>query len=155
VALYVTVFSIGHSITLLTGVLAEVHVNPYLIDAIIGLSVVYKAFDNLDGFKTFFGVEIDQKLAVLVFGLFHGFGLATKLQALNPARDGLWQNMIAFNLGVELGQLIALSAMLGLIVAWRRRATFQRHAVLANTLLLIGGFALMQYQLVSFFLRDA
>lgn len=154
VALYVTVFSIGHSITLLTGVLAGLHVNAYLIDAIIGLSVVYKALDNLDGFKTFFGIEINPKLAVLTFGLFHGFGLATKLQTLQPARDGLWQNMIAFNFGVELGQLIALSAMLGLIVAWRRRASFHRHAVLANALLLTGGFVLMEYQLLSFFLKQ-
>lgn len=155
IALYVTLFSIGHSITLLTGVLAGVRVDPNLIDTIIGLSVVYKAFDNLAGFKTLLGVQIDQRLAVLVFGLFHGFGLATKLQTLSPARDGLWQNMLAFNLGVELGQLIALCAMLGLIVAWRRRPSFQRHAVLANALLMTGGFVLMGYQLAAHFYGQA
>src|SRR4051812_43220923 len=109
VALYVTMFSLGHSITLLTGVLAGVQVNPYLIDAIIGLSVAYKAFDNLGGFQTLFGVQPDTRLAVLVFGLFHGFGLATKLQTLHPSRDGLVVNMASFNVGVEVGQLLALT----------------------------------------------
>src|SRR5882757_3133348 len=136
VALYVTMFSIGHSITLLTGVLGGIYVNAYLIDAIIGLSVVYKAFDNLDGFKTLFGFELNQKLVVLIFGLFHGFGLATKLQALNPSNDGLIQNMISFNVGVELGQLIALTFMLGVMTLWRRSDGFQRQAILANALIL-------------------
>ncbi len=150
VALYVTLFSIGHSTTLLAGVLGGIHVNPYLIDAIIGLSVVYKAFDNLDGFKTLFGVEFNQKLMVLIFGLFHGLGLATKLQTLNPAADGLLPNMIAFNVGVELGQLIALSFMLGLVILWRRNASFARHAVLANAAILTAGLVLVGYQLTGF-----
>src|SRR4051794_34105808 len=128
VALYVTMFSLGHSITLLTGVLTGIHVNPYLVDAIIGLSVAYKAFDNLGGFQTLLGVQPNTKAAVLVFGLFHGFGLATKLQALKPSRDGLIVNMVSFNVGVEVGQLIALSLMLGLIVWWRRTPSFARTA---------------------------
>jgi len=155
VALYVTMFSVGHSITLLTGVLGGIHVNPYLIDAIIGLSVVYKAFDNLSGFKTLFGVELNQKLAVLIFGLFHGFGLATKLQDLNPSRDGLLQNMLAFNVGVELGQLIALSLMLAVVIAWRRSPSFSRHAVLANAAILTAGLVLIGYQLAGFFTAPA
>jgi hypothetical protein len=154
VALYVTMFSIGHSITLLTGVLGGIQVNAYLIDAIIGLSVVYKAVDNLDGFKTLFGFELNQKVTVLVFGLFHGFGLATKLQALNPSKEGLVQNMISFNVGVELGQLIALTFMLGVMILWRRNAGFQRHAVFANALILTAGFVLMGYQLTGFFTRQ-
>jgi hypothetical protein len=151
VALYVTMFSLGHSITLLVGVLGGVHVNPYLIDAIIGLSVVYKAFDNLGGFRTLFGVEPDQKRAVLIFGLFHGFGLATKIQELNPSRDGLLPNMISFNVGVELGQLLALSVMLGVVILWRTRASFMRQAVLANAAILIAGLVLIGYQLTGFF----
>ena len=151
VALYVTLFSLGHSITLLTGVLGGIHVNPFVIDAIIGLSVVYKAFDNLQGFKSLFGIELNQKAAVLVFGLFHGFGLATKLQDLNPSKDGLLANMLSFNVGVELGQLIALSCMLGVIVLWRKSATFTRHAVLANAALLTAGLVLVGYQLTGFF----
>lgn len=154
VAIYVTMFSIGHSITLLAGVLGGLHVNPYLIDAIIGLSVVYKAFDNLSGFKTLFGIELPQKLAVLVFGLFHGFGLATKMQDLNPSPDGLLPNMISFNVGVELGQLIALSVMLGVVVLWRRHASFTRHAVLANAAILTAGLLLIGYQLTGYFVQQ-
>ena len=104
VAVYVTCFAVGHSITLLTGVLSGIHVNPFLVDALIGLSVVYKAFDNLDGFKTMFGFQPNTKLTVLGFGLIHGFGLATKLQEFNLSPDGLVPNMISFNVGVELGQ---------------------------------------------------
>lgn len=153
VALYVTMFSLGHSITLLAGVLGGIHVNPYLIDAVIGLSVVYKAFDNLGGFRNLFGVDFDQKRAVLVFGLFHGFGLATKIQELNPSRDGLLPNMISFNVGVELGQLLALSLMLGVVVLWRSRASFARQAVLANAAILTAGLVLIGYQLTGFFLQ--
>lgn len=154
VAIYVTMFSIGHSITLLAGVLGGLHVNPYLIDAIIGLSVVYKAFDNLSGFKTLFGFELPQKPAVLVFGLFHGFGLATKMQELNPSPDGLLPNMISFNVGVELGQLIALSVMLGVVVLWRRHSSFTRHAVLANAAILTAGLVLIGYQLTGYFVQQ-
>jgi HupE / UreJ protein len=153
VALYVTMFSVGHSITLLAGVLGGIHANPYLIDAVIGLSVAYKAFDNLNGFKSLFGVEFNQKLAVLIFGLFHGFGLATKMQELNPSRDGLLPNMISFNVGVELGQLIALSLMLGVIILWRRSARFARQAVLANAAILTAGFVLVGYQLTGFIVQ--
>ena len=155
VALYVTMFSIGHSITLLTGVLTGVQVNPFLIDAIIGLSVAYKAFDNLGGFQTLLGVQPDTRLAVLIFGLFHGFGLATKLQTLHPSKDGLVINMVSFNVGVEIGQLIALTVMLGVILWWRRSSSFARHAVLANALILFAGFLLMDYQLAGFLTQKA
>lgn len=153
VALYVTMFSLGHSITLLVGVLGGIHVNAYLIDAIIGLSVVYKALDNLGGFRTLFGVEFNQKRAVLVFGLFHGFGLATKIQELNPSRDGLLPNMISFNVGVELGQLLALSLMLGVVILWRSRPSFARQAVLANAAILTAGLVLIGFQLTGFFIE--
>ena len=151
VALYVTLFSIGHSITLLAGVLGGLHVNAYLVDAIIGLSVVYKAFDNLGGFQTVFGVQPNAKVAVLGFGLVHGFGLATKLQDLNPSKDGLVANMVSFNVGVEIGQLIALTLMLALILVWRRSVGFGRYAVAANVLILCAGFGLMEYQLAGYF----
>jgi hypothetical protein len=151
VALYVTMFSVGHSITLLTGVLSNIHVNPYLVDAVIGLSVAYKAFDNLNGFKTLFGVQPDNRIAVLAFGLVHGFGLATKLQELRLSKVGLVANMVSFNVGVEIGQLIALGVMLTLIVWWRRRSGFARQAVVANGVILAAGFLLMQYQLAGYF----
>jgi hypothetical protein len=151
VALYVTMFSIGHSLTLLAGVLLGLNVNSFLVDALIGLSVVYKAFDNLGGFQTMFGFQPNTKAAVLGFGLVHGFGLATKLQALKLSPNGLVTNMISFNVGVELGQLIALSVILVLIVAWRKTPSFTKNAVLANVLIMIGGFALIEYQLTGYF----
>jgi hypothetical protein len=155
VAVYVTCFAIGHSITLLTGVLSGIHVNAYLVDALIGLSVVYKAFDNLDGFKTLLGFQPNTKLAVLGFGLIHGFGLATKLQEFNLSTDGLVANMISFNVGVELGQLLALSIILILMMQWRRTSGFVRHAVLANVILMTAGFVLMGYQLAGYAWGDA
>ena len=151
VVLYVTMFSIGHSITLLAGVLFGLHVNPNLVDALIGLSIVYKAFDNLNGFQTVFGIQPNTKAAVLGFGLAHGFGLATKLQVLHPSREGLLTNMISFNVGVELGQILALSVILAFIIVWRRTESFAKYAVLTNVALLAAGFALTEGQLVSYF----
>jgi hypothetical protein len=152
VAIYVTCFAAGHSITLLTGVLTGIHVNPYLVDALIGFSVVYKAFDNLDGFRTLFGWEPNPKAAVFIFGLIHGFGLATKLQDFALSSKGLIVNMISFNVGVEIGQLLALSIILAIMVAYRRTNGFIRQAVLANVLLMIAGFVLLGYQLAGYFL---
>ncbi|HTE41790.1 MAG TPA: HupE/UreJ family protein [Steroidobacteraceae bacterium] len=150
VALYVTLFAVGHSVTLLSGVLGGLHVNAFLIDAIIGLSVAYKAFDNLDGFQTLFGFEPPQKAAVLIFGFFHGFGLATKLQELSLSQEGLVTNMVAFNVGVEIGQFLALGAILIVMNYWRRTASFLRHANVANVLLMTAGFVLTGYQLAGY-----
>ena len=144
--------AVGHSITLLAGVLMEINVSAYLVDAIIGLSVVYKAFDNLNGFKTLFGVQPNNKVAVGLFGLIHGFGLATKLQALNLNENGLVWNMIGFNIGVELGQIFALSIILALMVLCRKTASFNRLAAATNVLIMIAGFMLMEYQLAGYFL---
>jgi hypothetical protein len=150
VAIYVTCFAVGHSLTLLAGVLGGWHVNAHLVDAIIGLSVVYKALDNLDGFKTLFGAQPNTKAAVLLFGLFHGLGLATKLQEFRLSSEGLIANMISFNVGVEAGQLAALSIILIVMTEWRRTAGFIRHAGLANVVLMIIGFLLMGYQLTGY-----
>src|SRR4029077_12837348 len=121
---YVSLFTIGHSITLLAGVLGGIHANPYVIDAIIGLSVAYKAFDNMDGFKRLFGFQPNTKIAVLIFGLFHGFGLATKLQEFALSPDGLVANIVSFNVGVEIGQCLALTAVLIGLSYWRTRRGF-------------------------------
>lgn len=150
IVLYVTLFTIGHSVTLLAGAIGGLRVNPYLIDAIIGFSVVYKGFENIGGFKRL-GFEPDTRGAVLIFGLFHGLGLATKLQDLQLARRGLVVNIISFNAGVEIGQLLALGAVLILLVEWRRHQSFIRHALLANAVLMTGGFILVGYQLAGFF----
>ncbi|WJG09214.1 HupE/UreJ family protein [Aliiglaciecola sp. LCG003] len=150
VLLYVTMFTIGHSATLLLGVLSDIQVNAYLIDAIIGLSVVYKGFDNLGGFKRCFNWQPNTQWAVLIFGLFHGFGLATKLQEFQLPNEGLITNLIAFNIGVELGQFAALVFILIAINAWRKLPSFQRFSTLTNTLLMSSGLMLMGYQLAGF-----
>jgi hypothetical protein len=152
VGIYVTMFAIGHSLTLLLGVLTGVSVSSYLIDAIIGLSVVYKALDNLGAYQRWFGVQPNTKAATLIFGLFHGFGLATKLQDFELSRAGLLPNLVAFNIGVELGQLLALGGVLILMGFWRKTAGFWRHAYTANVILMTLGFVLTGYQLVGYFI---
>jgi hypothetical protein len=155
VAAYVSLFAIGHSTTLLLGVLTDTRANPYIIDAIIGLSVVYKALDNLGAFKTLIGITPNQKAAVLIFGFFHGFGLATKLQELTLSRDGMLPNLISFNVGVELGQFMALGMILIAMNLWRLTDSFRRSAVLSNTALMAAGFVLMGYQLTGYFTQGA
>jgi hypothetical protein len=151
VGVYVTLFAIGHSVTLLCGVLSGTNVNPYLIDAIIGFSVVYKAFDNLGGFERLFGRQPNTKVAVLIFGFFHGFGLATKLQDFALAREGLVSKIVAFNVGVEMGQLLALCAILIAMGFWRRTLAFSRQAFAANVVVMTCGFLLVGYQLAGYF----
>jgi len=150
VGIYVTLFAIGHSTTLLFGVLTGITANAYLIDAIIGLSVVYKALDNLGAFQRWFGFQPNTKAATLIFGFFHGFGLATKIIEFEIAEDGLIPNLLAFNVGVEIGQLLALGAILIVMGFWRRTQSFIRHAFAANTLLMTAGFMLVGNQLVGF-----
>jgi hypothetical protein len=151
IVLYVSLFTVGHSITLLAGVLGGFDANPYAIDAIIGLSVVYKAFDNMDGFQRFFGFEPNTKVAVLIFGLFHGFGLATKLQELDLAKNGLVANIVSFNVGVEIGQVLALTAVLIALSVWRTHSGFLRQAFAANAVLMTVGFMLVGYQVAGYF----
>ena len=149
VAIYVTLFAVGHSTTLLLGVLGGLHVDPYLVDAIIGFSVVYKAFENLDGFKTL-GFQPNMKAAVLFFGFFHGFGLSTKLQDLAISDNGLITNMVSFNVGVEIGQLVALSIILIGFNVWRKTDSFFRYAYTTNVLLMVSGFVLIGFQLTGY-----
>jgi hypothetical protein len=147
---YVSLFTLGHSLTLLGGVLGDIRANAYIIDAIIGLSVVYKGFENIGGFERLLGFRPDTRLAVLTFGLFHGFGLATKLQDLALPPAGLTANLVSFNVGVELGQFLALGAVLIGLTYWRTRPSFSRHAFAANTALMVGGFVLLGYQLTGY-----
>ena len=151
VLIYVSFFTIGHSTTLLLGVWWNIGLNAYLIDAIIALSIVYKGFDNLGGFKQIFGYQPNTKAAVLIFGLFHGFGLATKLQEFNFGREGLFSNLIGFNIGVEIGQFIALAFVLIVFGFWRHSNSFMRFSTFTNTLLIAAGFVLMGYQLTGYF----
>lgn len=148
---YVTLFAVGHSITLLLGVLAGLQVNAYFIDAVIGLSVAYKAFENMGGFARL-GFEPNARLAVFVFGLFHGLGLATRLQEFELSDNGLVANILSFNVGVEIGQILALSLVYVGLSVWRTRSSYLRHAFVTNTLLLGSGFLLTGYQMSAFIL---
>jgi hypothetical protein len=147
---YVSLFTLGHSITLLAGVLGDIRANGFIVDAIIGLSVVYKGFENIGGFQRVFGCRPDSRLAVLAFGLCHGFGLATKLQELALPANGLVANLLSFNVGVEVGQGLALTGVLIALSAWRTVPAFSRHAFAANTVLMTGGFLLIGYQLAGY-----
>jgi hypothetical protein len=153
VLIYVSLFTLGHSITLLFGVLNDIQVNPYLIDAIIGLSIVYKGFDNLGGFKRILGSQPNTKLAVLLFGLFHGFGLATKIQEFDLPQEGLVPNILAFNVGVEIGQFLVLGAVVILMSFWRRHRSYFQFSTATNTLLMSAGLMLVGFQLTGYFVN--
>lgn len=149
IAIYVSLFTLGHSLTLLAGSLGGIRANPYLIDAVIGLSVVYKAFENMGGFAHV-GWRFNSALAVFLFGLCHGFGLSTKLQDLELSANGLFTNIVSFNLGVEIGQMIALVAVLTLLSLWRTRPSYRSQAFVVNAALMSAGFVLAGYQLAGY-----
>src|SRR3954454_4005343 len=152
---YVSLFTIGHSLTLLLGVLGGIRTNAYIVDAIIGFSVVYKAFENMDGFRRFFGFQPNTRAAVLVFGLFHGFGLATKLQEFALSPNGLVANIVSFNVGVEIGQGLALGAILIGLQYWRAHRSFVDHAFAANAVVMACGLLLVGYQLSGYVLAGS
>ena len=132
--------------------LSELNVNAYVIDAIIGLSVVYKGFENINGFERLFGVRPNTKIAVLIFGLFHGLGLATKLQEFMVSSDGLVANILSFNVGVEIGQVLALAGAMALLGFWRTRDSFATYSFATITALMIGGFLFAGVQIVDYVL---
>ena len=150
IGLYVSLFAIGHSTTMLLGVYFNIGINSYLIDAVIGLSVVYKSLDNMGAFQRWFGFQPDTKAATLIFGLFHGFGLSTKIIEYQISPDGLVPNLLAFNVGVEIGQLLALSAILIVMGFWRRTPSFWRNAYRTNVIVMTAGFVLIGYQITGF-----
>ncbi|MCW9034559.1 MAG: HupE/UreJ family protein [Rhodospirillales bacterium] len=151
IAIYVSLFALGHSSTMLIGVIFNFGINSYLIDAIIGFSIVYKALDNIGAFKRWLGVQPNTKIATLIFGFFHGFGLASKIIDYDIAEDGLIPNLLAFNVGVEIGQILALSAILIAMGWWRRSRSFFKHAYTSNVIMMTAGFVLIGYQLTGYF----
>jgi len=153
ILLYVSLFTLGHSLTLFLGVLENIAVNPFIIDAIIGLSVVYKGFDNLGGFQRLFGFQPNTQAAVLIFGLFHGFGLATKLQDFALPKQDLWKNLLAFNVGVEVGQFLVLLFIVIMLNCWRRYNSFYGFSVVTNTLLIASGLILFGYHMAGYVLN--
>lgn len=151
VSIYVTLFAVGHVVTLLSGVLLEIQINAHIIDAIIGFSIVYKALDNMGAYQRWFGFQPSTKAATLIFGLFHGFGLATKILEYEISPEGLLVNLISFNIGVEIGQILGLAAILIIMNYWRKSKGFMKHAYSANTLLMAAGFVFVGYQLTGYF----
>ncbi len=150
VAKFVTVFTLGHCITLIFATFFEITWNYHLVDAAIALSVIYKGFDNNGGFQKHLGMASPNLLWVVFgFGLLHGFGLSTRLQQLPLGDDPvamLWR-ILSFNVGVELGQIAALTVMVGLLATWRARPSFIRFSYAANLALIYAGVYLLFTQL--------
>lgn len=154
IALYVSLFAIGHSSTMLAGVYFNFGINSFIIDAVIGFSVVYKALDNLGAFRHWFGFQPDTRVATLIFGLLHGFGLASKIIEYEISSKGLVPNLLAFNVGVEIGQLLALTIILLLMKYWRATTSFARQAYAANVVMMAAGFTLMGFQIAGFVVTE-
>ena len=150
VAIYVSLFALGHSVTMLLGVWFGWGINAHIIDAIIGLSVVYKAVDNLGLFQKWLGFQPNTKWATLIFGLFHGTGLATKILEYEIAEDGLLANLLSFNVGVEVGQLLALFVILIVMGYWRYSPNFMKQATYANWIMVGLGIMLTYVQVAGY-----
>lgn len=147
---FISVFTIGHSITLILATFAGITANYYLIDAVIAISVVYKGFDNNQGFRNYFGIKAPNLLGmVFAFGLIHGFGLSTRLQQLPLGEKGaeMLGRIIAFNVGVEVGQIAALLVMLAVLNMWRKRPSFHVFSRVTNDGIMLVGFLLLLMQL--------
>ena len=151
---FVTAFTIGHSITLIFATLFNITANYYLIDAVIAFSVIYKGFENLDGFKKWLSINPPNLvLMVFLFGLIHGFGLSTRLQQINLGDSNLIYSILSFNVGVELGQIVALAIVFPLLILIRGKS-FDKISKLSNYGLIIAGIFLLIYQLNGFLTAD-
>lgn len=146
---YVSLFTIGHSLTLMLGVMFQTGANSHVVDAIIGLSIIYKGAENL-GLLRKLGWAVDTRLAVLTFGLCHGLGLATKLLSLSIAPDGLVINLLSFNLGVELGQILVLFFVVSFLNLLRSHPGFAAKAVATNWALVAAGAVIMFHQTLEY-----
>jgi len=148
---FITAFTIGHSITLVFATLYGIQANYYLVDAVIALTVCYKAFENLDGFKRYLNSRSPNLTSMVFgFGLIHGFGLSTRLQQLPLGDEGIVLKIIAFNVGVEVGQVIALAVMLFLLSGWRKSTSFKRFSRASNVALMFMGGLLLLMQLHNY-----
>lgn len=149
---FITVFTIGHCITLIGATYAGIQADEHLVDAVIGLSVLYKGFENLGGFEQAFGRSGPNLLGmVFVFGLIHGFGLSTRLQSFDMGDRQLLEKILSFNVGVELGQVAALIPIVFLIGRWRPHNSYPAFYKAANWYLVLAGVALTIYQLYGYF----
>lgn len=149
---FITVFTIGHSIMLIGATFLEIQVNEHIIDAIIGLSVLYKGFENLKGFEKYFNIKAPNLfLMVLLFGLIHGMGLSTRLQSFDMGTDQVLLKILSFNLGVELGQIAALIPIVLLIRLWKKKSSYQAFYKACNIYLIIAGIGLFIFQMLGYF----
>ena len=149
---FITVFTIGHSITLTGASYAGIKADEHLIDAVIALSVLYKGFENLDGFKKVLGTgSPNLLLMVFIFGLIHGFGLATRLQSFDIGTDQFLPKILCFNIGVELGQVLALIPIVFIISKWKNFKSYDSFYKAANYYLVIAGIGLFIFQIYNYF----
>ncbi len=148
---FISVFTLGHSITLIFATFMGITANYWLVDAVIAISVCYKGFDNNEGFQKYFGMKKAPSLLMMIFifGLIHGFGLSTRLQQLPLGEKGLGMllRIISFNVGVEFGQIFALVIMTILLSGVRKMNFFKRFSRVANDGLILAGFMLLLMQL--------
>jgi F0F1-type ATP synthase assembly protein I len=152
ILLFITVFTIGHSITLIGATYLGIKADEHLIDAVISLSVLYKGFENLGGFEKVFKVNSPNLLfMVFLFGLIHGFGLSTRLQSFAMGEANFLAKIVSFNVGVELGQMAALIPIIFLIDSFRHNKSYEAFYKAANVYLVIAGLALTAYQLMGYF----
>lgn len=149
---FITVFTIGHSITLIFATLMGIQANEHLIDAVIALSVLYKGFENLDGFPKILNTNSPNLLGmVFIFGLIHGFGLSTRLQSFDMGTDSILAKIVCFNVGVELGQIAALIPIIFLINFWKNKKGYPTFHLVTNWGLVIAGIALFIIQMWAYF----
>lgn len=149
---FVSVFTLGHSITLIFATLYGIKADEHLIDAVIALSVLYKGFENLGGFQKYFNTKSPNLLLmVFLFGLIHGFGLSTRLQAFDIGNDSLFAKIISFNIGVELGQILALIPIVFIITRWKKLNTYNTFYKFVNAFLILAGIALFIFQMYGYF----
>lgn len=148
---FITIFTIGHSITLTGATYLGVRADEHLVDAVIALSVLYKGFENLGGFEKLFRTASPSLLwMVFVFGLIHGLGLSTRLQSFEMGTGEFLAKILSFNVGVELGQIGALIPMVFLITYWQRRPSYGAFYKAANVYLVIAGVGLFLYQIYGY-----
>ena len=148
---FISVFTLGHSITLISATFLGITANYWLVDAVIAISVCYKGFDNNEGFQKYFGMKKAPNLLMMIFifGLIHGFGLSTRLQQLPLGEKGseMFFRIVSFNVGVEFGQIVALGIMLIILSGVRHTTIFKRFSKVANDGLILAGFLLFLMQM--------
>ncbi|MDQ7067631.1 MAG: HupE/UreJ family protein [Sulfurimonas sp.] len=103
----ITAFTLSHSITLAFGMFGVVSVGVAYIEAMIALSIVFLARELLSKRDSFTKKHI--AIVAFIFGLLHGFGFSTALRSIGLPQDEIVLSLFAFNIGIELGQLLFIA----------------------------------------------